>query len=113
MCIPWVNRDSRDSIDAAERELLARGWVENPTLARFERGGWYLWFRSQGELASPIAQFNRIAPWGDEIDGWGSAHIGFIDDTLTCPSCGDYSGGGLCSDCLSEDGSTRSQLTLF
>jgi hypothetical protein len=111
-CIPWINRDSGDSIASAIAELTARGWVENVPLMRFERGGWYVWFRSQGALASPIAQWNRIEPWGDELDGWGSGHIGFIDDTLTCPNCGDYSENGLCSDCHSKE-SSRSQLTLF
>jgi hypothetical protein len=112
LLIPWVNRDSRESIDAAESGLIARGWVANAELDRFERGGWYVWFRSQGTGAAPIAQFNRIAPWGDEIDGWGPAHIGFIDDSLTCPDCGDYTDGGLCTGCRFNE-RVRTQLTLF
>jgi hypothetical protein len=112
LCIPWVNRDSRDSLASAHRELIARGWVENVELDRYERGGWYVWFRSQGSGSAPIGQFNRIAPWGDELDGWGSKHIGFIDDSLACPDCGDYSEDGICSECRGKD-SASSQLTLF
>lgn len=113
LLIPWVN-NSRDSLAAVARDLEARGWVYSAELDRWESGGWYVWFRSQGELASPIGQFNRIEPWGDEVDGWGSSHIGFIDDSVTCPSCGDLTeeAGGLCSDCRSNEGA-RSQLTLF
>lgn len=111
LLIPWVN-NSRDSIDAVVLELERRGWVHNEELFRYESLGWYVWFRSQGELASPIAQFNRIKPWGDEVDGWGEEHIGFIDDSTACPDCGDYTEGGLCAGCRSNE-AVRSQLSLF
>jgi len=112
LCIPWVNRDSRASTDAAVAGLLARGWADNVALDRYERGGWFVWFRSQGQLAAPIAQFNRIEPWADEVDGWGQGHIGFIDESSACPDCGDWTEGGLCAGCRSNQ-AVRKQLTLF
>jgi hypothetical protein len=110
-CIPWVNRSSADSLAAVEAALLAQGWVYNDLLFRFERGGWYLWLRSQGELAAPIAQFNRIAPWGDEVDGWGLDDS--LDDSPACPDCGDYTENGLpCLGCRAAQ-KVRTQLSLF
>jgi hypothetical protein len=111
LLIPWLGT-ARQSADAVYAGLLERGWADNPSLDRYERGGWYVWLRSQGETSAPIAQFNRIAPWGDEIDGWGSAHIGFIDDSLACPDCGDLTDGGLCTGCRFNE-KVRTQLTLF
>jgi hypothetical protein len=40
--------------------LEAEGWVWNESKSQLERGGWYVWFRSQGRLSSPIAQWNKL-----------------------------------------------------
>jgi hypothetical protein len=111
LSLPWVNRDSGESIAAAESGLIGRGWALNDALMRWERGGWYVWFYSPAGSA-PVAKFDRISPWGDEIDGWGPAHIGFVDVSLACPDCGDYSEDGLCRECRAAE-SVRKQLTLF
>ena len=58
--IPWVNRSSSDSLDAVHTVLIADGWKWNKTAKQYERAGWYVWMRSQGELSSPIAQWNRL-----------------------------------------------------
>lgn len=72
LCVPWV-KDSRKSLLAAHAGLKARGWIADAD-GYYRRGGWVLFLRSQGELGSPIAQFNR-ADWADrEIDGWGLMH---------------------------------------
>jgi hypothetical protein len=60
VCIPWVNRSSSDSLDAVHTALIADGWKWNRAAKQYERGGWYVWMRSQGELSSPIAQWNRL-----------------------------------------------------
>jgi hypothetical protein len=112
ICVPWVT-DSKASIAAATAELLARGWVYNAAEKQWECGGWFLWLRSQGNCGSPIAQFNRIAPWGDEVDGWGLRHTEFIDASLSCPDCGDYSEHGICEECRAKQKPVSNQLTLF
>jgi hypothetical protein len=48
---------SNSAIHAA---LLGRGWVYNELLNQYERDGWYLFLRSQGEQNSPIAQWQPI-----------------------------------------------------
>lgn len=60
--LPWDadNHNSEREIAAARAALEAEGWVWNPILEQLERGGWYAWFRSQGNLASPILQWNRL-----------------------------------------------------
>ena len=58
--IPWQDNNAADAIDAAENALLSLGWSWNPSAKQFERGGWLIWFRSQGVLSSPIAQWSRI-----------------------------------------------------
>lgn len=58
--IPWIDRNAARSIDAIEDALHSLGWVWNASAKHWERGGWLVWFRSQGELASPIAQWSRI-----------------------------------------------------
>jgi hypothetical protein len=59
-CVPWVNRSSIDSLAAVHAALLGRGWAYNESLKQFERRGWYLFLRSQGELSSPIAQWQPL-----------------------------------------------------
>ena len=58
--IPWVDKDAQRSIDAVEDAIAALGWVWNPSAKQWERDGWLVWFRSQGVLSSPIAQWSRI-----------------------------------------------------
>lgn len=58
--IPWADNDAAGAIDAAEDALLSLGWVWNPSAKQWERDGWLIWFRSQGVLSSPIAQWSRI-----------------------------------------------------
>lgn len=60
MLVPWL-KNSRKSLIAAHAGLTSRGWVWVESREHYERRGWYLWLRSQGELAAPIAQF---APLG-------------------------------------------------
>jgi len=60
MLIPWVDCDAAGAIDAAEDALLSLGWIWNKSAKQFERDGWFIWFRSQGKLSSPIAQWARI-----------------------------------------------------
>ena len=48
------------SIQEAKTELLKRGWKWNNTERQLERRGWLIWFRSQGLLSPPIAQWSRI-----------------------------------------------------
>ncbi len=40
--------------------LEAEGWVWNDHMRQLERGGWFVWFRSQGRLSSPIAQWRKL-----------------------------------------------------
>lgn len=58
--LPWVDCDAVGAIEAAESVLLSLGWVWNESEKQFERDGWFIWFRSQGKLSSPIAQWARI-----------------------------------------------------
>ena len=58
--IPWVDCDAEGAIAAVRSALEAAGWVWNDRAKQLERGGWYVWFRSQGRLSSPIAQWNRL-----------------------------------------------------
>jgi hypothetical protein len=39
--------------------LEAEGWVWSESDQQLTRGGWLVWFRSQGRLSSPIAQWSR------------------------------------------------------
>jgi hypothetical protein len=59
-CIPWID-DAETSIAAFVAVLLASGWTFNPIAKQYERGGWFVWLRSQGKCGSPIAQWNRLA----------------------------------------------------
>jgi hypothetical protein len=84
-CIPWVNRDSGDSMAVVRVALLGRGWVYNGPLDQFERAGWYLFLRSQGELSSPIAQWQ---PLGRDTTGlmFDDMQLGpEIEDTPASP----------------------------
>lgn len=53
--------DPVEPITRAMRELMDRGWVYDDVSNRLNRDGWYIWFRSQGTLARPIAQWAKIA----------------------------------------------------
>ena len=59
--IPWLDCDAAGAIDAAEEALVSLGWVWNSSAKQLERDGWLIWFRSQGALSAPIAQWSRIA----------------------------------------------------
>jgi len=52
--------DPEDAIAATRAALEELGWVWNTKEKQLERGGWYVWFRSQGRLSSPIAQWNKL-----------------------------------------------------
>ena len=58
--IPWLDNDAAGAIEAAESVLLSLGWIWNESEKQLERDGWFIWFRSQGKLSSPIAQWARI-----------------------------------------------------
>lgn len=59
--IPWADNNAAAAIEDAETVLASLGWVWNESLKQMERDGWLIWFRSQGTLSSPIAQWSRIA----------------------------------------------------
>lgn len=112
LLLPWIDDSPVASMAAAGSELVARGWAYNEAEKQYERDGWFVWFRSQGKLGSPIAQFDKLGGWGDEVDGWGLDHTEFIDSSTACPDCGDYTEGGLCAGCRSNE-AVRTQLNLF
>jgi len=60
--IPWDNEasDPQAAISAAVDAFTGDGWTWNKHRQHLERGEWYLWFRSQGRLSSPIAQWNTL-----------------------------------------------------
>jgi hypothetical protein len=58
--IPWADCNPDNAIAAMRSALEAEGWVWNDRQKQLERGGWYVWFRSQGRLSSPIAQWNKL-----------------------------------------------------
>lgn len=58
--IPWTDEDAPSAIEEAETALVSLGWVWNESEKQLERDGWFIWFRSQGKLSSPIAQWSRI-----------------------------------------------------
>lgn len=58
--IPWIDRDAARSIEAVEDAIASLGWTWNASAKQWERDGWLVWFRSQGVLSSPIAQWSRI-----------------------------------------------------
>ena len=58
--IPWADRNAAGAIAAMRSALEAEGWIWNPSLKQLERAGWLVWFRSQGDLSSPIAQWSRL-----------------------------------------------------
>jgi hypothetical protein len=61
--IPWAadrEGDSGAAIESVTIALESLGWVWNESAKQLERGGWYVWFRSQGRLSSPIAQWNKL-----------------------------------------------------
>lgn len=81
--IPWV-KNSRDSLALAHKELIARGWVYRSDLKQFERDGWSVFLRSQGELSSPIAQWDKLQWSHGERDAWGLIHDaegGILDES--------------------------------
>ena len=39
----------------------AHGWVLVPGKGQLEKDGWYIWYRSQGQLSPPIIQWGRSA----------------------------------------------------
>lgn len=60
--IEWAP-DSHDAIAAIEHsteQFVSRGWDVNLEDRRLERDGWYIWFRSQGVIQPPIAQWGKI-----------------------------------------------------
>jgi hypothetical protein len=60
-CIPWDDRrDSGRAIAECRAAFEAAGWRWNSHEKQLEKDGWFAWFRSQGNLASPILQFSRI-----------------------------------------------------
>lgn len=63
--IPWGprNRQKRDpalAIESSKAMFALDGWLWNEARRQLEKDGWYLWYRSQGQLAPPIAQWNRL-----------------------------------------------------
>lgn len=48
------------SIAHAMEQLKDAGWVWYGDRQQIERDGWYVWFRSQGPNAPPVAQWNRL-----------------------------------------------------
>jgi hypothetical protein len=59
--IPWRFDSCPIAAIANVRAALeAEGWTWNESEKQLERGGWYVWFRSQGRLSSPIAQWNKL-----------------------------------------------------
>lgn len=61
--IPWANYregDSGAAIESVTVALESLGWIWNPSKKQLERAGWYVWFRSQGRISSPIAQWDRL-----------------------------------------------------
>jgi hypothetical protein len=60
-CIPHL-RDACPlaAIANVRAALEAEGWEWNEHMRQLERGGWYVWFRSQGRSASPIAQWAKL-----------------------------------------------------
>jgi hypothetical protein len=58
--VPLLNHNKIYSLAEVHAVLLGRGWAYNETLKQFEREGWYLFLRSQGELAPPIAQWQPL-----------------------------------------------------
>jgi len=74
-CIEWVWRDSPSnlfdeepveepdpaaSICKAVLDFSDAGWNWVGPRNQLEKDGWYIWFRSQGQLSPPIAQWSRI-----------------------------------------------------
>jgi hypothetical protein len=48
------------AIASVRAALEAEGWVWNEAATQLERDGWFVWFRSQGRTAPPIAQWNEL-----------------------------------------------------
>jgi len=71
--IPWSDCDAAGAIEAAGDALMSLGWVWVASAEQFERDGWYIWFRSQGKLSAPIAQWARIMGARDPRNDWPSA----------------------------------------
>jgi len=46
--------------DMKDRLRVHGGWKWNEANRQLERDGWKIWFRSQGMLSPPIAQWSRI-----------------------------------------------------
>ena len=58
--IPSEDGQSQAAIDAVENAIASLGWVWNASAKQWERDGWLVWFRSQGNCGHPIAQWSRI-----------------------------------------------------
>ena len=68
--IPWSNNaldlfgpeaaTPESSIEAFKRELCTRGWSWSHSHHDMRCNGWKVWFRSQGFLSPPIAQWSKI-----------------------------------------------------
>lgn len=66
--IPWKpDEDPARSIGAMRAELEKRGWKWNEKARQLEKGNAYVWFRSQGKFAGPIAQWHQLAEEPKEI----------------------------------------------
>jgi hypothetical protein len=65
--IPWdgERRDANAAIAETCAAFEAAGWRWNTNLRQLEKGGWYAWFRSQGNLASPIIQWSPLSVTAD------------------------------------------------
>ena len=60
--VPWGDGyDANRAIAESRAAFEAAGWSWNLILEQLEKKGWYAWFRSQGTLASPIIQWNRVS----------------------------------------------------
>lgn len=62
--IDWVNgeEDPRRAIAASRKEFEDAGWKWDEKEGQLEKDGWYVWYRSQGDLSSPVLQWDRLKP---------------------------------------------------
>lgn len=55
-----LDNDPSLAIHASKVQFsTVHGWTYNHSEDRIERDGWYAFYRSQGQLAPPIIQWNR------------------------------------------------------
>jgi hypothetical protein len=57
---PGKDREAKAAIDYASKQLTDAGWKYNAKQKQFEKDGWYAFLRSQGDLSSPILQWNKL-----------------------------------------------------